>query len=257
LLSPQSGNAGEDLDQQRFVAPDQQPQSAEQADHPQVQQPYDRTDDPPVEKTPAHSTCDRFWHGTGATWQVTGDVGDAQFMNSGYDLQVVGDRVYWVAASDGDRTVLRSVRVSGGRVNVRRLPGEYVLTAWPWLASSPGSTGTPVELYNVDTAVHRVVHAPANGYLTCAPVWCRMVVESRQDDTGIDIIRPDGTGRVRVGDADATAVTEDVALRGRFEVLAIGPPTSSPAIVIEQVRIFGLTRRRSVLIAPTASDAGA
>jgi hypothetical protein len=40
-------------------------------------------------------------------------------------------------------------------------------------------------------------------------------------------------------------------------VLAIGPPTSSPAIVIEQVRIFGLTRRRSVLIAPTASDAGA
>ncbi|MFV2022823.1 hypothetical protein [Micromonospora sp. LOL_023] len=55
----------EDLDQQRFVAADQQPQPVEQPDHPQVQQPHDiPTIINPSRELPAHSMCDELWHGT-------------------------------------------------------------------------------------------------------------------------------------------------------------------------------------------------
>lgn len=57
----------EDLDQQRSVAANQQPQTAEQAYHPQVQQPHTTISAiiSPSQGTRAHSMCDRFWHGTG------------------------------------------------------------------------------------------------------------------------------------------------------------------------------------------------
>jgi hypothetical protein len=171
---------------------------------------------------------------------------------------MINNRLYWVAAprGSGQHTELRSVATSGGRVDVRTLPGDDVLTTWPWLTTSPGAGGR-TQLDNLTTGAHRTVPAPPNQMLTCTPAWCRMVADNVQNATGIDLIRPDGTDRRRIGDADATALADDVALRDRFEVLATPTPTSSPTIVIERIRLYDIAHRRSVLITPAASNAGA
>ena len=63
----------EDLDQQRPVALDQPPQSAEQADYSQVQHPHAHTrDHQPGPKLPAHSMYDSFWRGTGRSYAASG-----------------------------------------------------------------------------------------------------------------------------------------------------------------------------------------
>jgi hypothetical protein len=195
----------------------------------------------------------------GPASRLTADVGQAVFANSGYDLQVVDGRVYWVAAprGSGHPTELRSIALSGGRVSARPLPGDYVLTAWPWLTSSPGASGGQVELDNLRTGAHRVVPAPPNQQLTCTPAWCRMLAANVRNASEIDVVRPDGTDRRRVGEATSSAIADDVALCDRFEVLATPVPTSSPAIVIEALRLYDIPARRSVLITPAASNAGA
>jgi hypothetical protein len=207
----------------------------------------------------SHTSLWRAARAGGPARLLTADVGKALFANSGYDLQVVGDHLCWVAApaGGGHRTELRSVPLTGGRVRIRPLPGDEVLTAWPWVTSSPGATGSRVALDNLATGAHLVVPAPPNQQLTCTPSWCRMLAANVQDATEIDLVRPDGTDRRRIGDADASAVADDVALRDRFEALATPTPTSSPAIVIELLRLYDIAHHRSVLVSAGASNAGA
>ncbi|MEN3310590.1 MAG: hypothetical protein V7603_6792 [Micromonosporaceae bacterium] len=201
----------------------------------------------------------RAARGGGKAGLLTADVGKALFANSRYDLQVVDGRIYWVAAprGSGHRTELRSVALSGGRVSVRPLAGDFVMTAWPWLTSSPGASGSRVDLDNLLTGAHHAVPAPANQQLTCTPAWCRMLAANVQDASEIDVVRPDGTDRRRVGDVNSSAIADDVALRDRFEVLATPTPTSSPTIVIEVLRLYDIVRRRAVVLTPAASNAGA
>jgi hypothetical protein len=205
-----------------------------------------------------HTTLWRTGRAGGAR-QVTASTGRALFANSGYDLQIVGDRLYWVAAprGDGHPTELRSVAPSGGRVSVRRLPGDYVLTAWPWLTTSPGATGNRSVLENLATGGHRAIPARGGQMITCTPAWCRVIAGNVQGADGIELMHPDGTDLQRLGTADSTAISDDVALRDRFEVLADPTPTSSPTIVIERVYLYDLAARRTVLLTPAASNAGA
>jgi len=132
-----------------------------------------------------------------------------------------------------------------------------VLTAWPWLTTSPGATGDHAELDNPTTGARVTVPAPDGQMITCTPVWCRLIADNAQQTQRIELMHPDGTGRQVLGDANSTALSDDVALRDRFEVLADPTPTSSPTIVIERVWLYDLTRRRSVLLTPAASNAGA
>ena len=205
----------------------------------------------------AHTRLLRAARAGGTPSLVTADVGRPLFANSRYDVQAVDGRLYWVASGAGQRTELRSVALAGGPVAVRPLPGNLVLTAWPWLTSSPGATGSQVELVNLLTGVHRRVPVPANEQLTCTPAWCRMLAANVQDATEVDLVRPDGTDRRRIGGAQDSAVADDVALRDRFEVLATPTPTSSPAIVIELLRVYDIAARRGVLLSPAASNSGA
>jgi hypothetical protein len=190
---------------------------------------------------------------------LTADVGTAVFANSRYDLQVAGDRLYWVAAPEGSghRTELRSVPLSGGRVSTRRLPGDYTLTAWPWLTSRPGGAGSHIGLLNLLTGAYHTVAVPPNQPATCTPAWCRMQTANTQDTSLIDLIRPDGTDRRRIGTAHTSAISDDVALRDRFEVLATPTPSSTPDIFLQQVHLYDIPHRRTVLLAPAASSVGA
>jgi hypothetical protein len=194
----------------------------------------------------------------GAARRLVTDMGPALFQGSGYDLQVAAGRAYWIVAphGDGHPTALRSVAVSGGRVTTRALPGDLILSGWPWLVSSPAAGPGSVELFNVDTGRRRRVPAPATQQLTCTPAWCRMVGSNVQDATEIVMVRTDGTGRRRVGDQEAVPAADDPALLDRFELLARPDPTTTPTIVIEQVRLVDLTTGHSVLLEAGASGAG-
>jgi hypothetical protein len=89
---------------------------------------------------------------------------------SAYDMQIVGDRLYWLAGTATTaNTELRSIPPVGGRVTVRTLPGAWTMVAWPWLVTAPSATGTPVELFNLDTGARLPVHAPNNKMVTCSP----------------------------------------------------------------------------------------
>jgi hypothetical protein len=206
-----------------------------------------------------HTTLWSAPKAAGPAHQLTTDVGNALFAHSGYDLQIVGDRLYWITAphGDGHPTQLRSIPLAGGRVATRQLPGDYVLTAWPWLTTSPGATGSRAQLINLTTGAHSTVPADNGQMITCTPAWCRMIADNAQETNRIELTHPDGTNRQHLGDASSSALSDDVALRGRFEVLANPAPTSSPTIVIERIDLYDLIARRSVVLTPAASDAGA
>lgn len=211
---------------------------------------------------PAGTAVTSLWHApraAGPASLLSSDVGPGVFTNSRFDLQVVGGRVYWVAAvrGSGQPTQLRSVGLSGGRVEARDLPGDYVLSAWPWLTTDPGAAGSAMELLNVLTGGRHPVPAPSNQDLTCTPAWCRMLAANVADARGIDLIRPDGSGRRRIADAQAAAVAGDVALRDRFEVLATPVTAGSPSGFAEKVELYDIARGRHVLLAGGASDCGA
>jgi len=206
-----------------------------------------------------HTTLWRAARAGGRPLQITGDVGSALFANSGHDLQIVGGRLYWIAApaGDGHPPPLRSIPLSGGRVSVRELPGDYVLAAWPWLTTSPGAAGDHAELENLTTGARRAVSAAPGQMISCTRVWCRLTANNARETQRIQLIHPDGSDRQQLGDANSTALGDDVALRDRFEVIANPTPASGPTVAIERVYLCDLTGHRSVLLAPAASDGGA
>ena len=55
-----------------------------------------------------------------------------EFFGSGYDVQVVADRLYWAATRPGrqDQTELRSITLAGGTVGVQVLDGAWAMSRW-------------------------------------------------------------------------------------------------------------------------------
>src|SRR5207237_4898034 len=89
----------------------------------------------------------------GPARQLTADVGAPGFSGSGYDVQVVGDRLVWAGTRAGaaEQTELRSIPLAGGPVTVRVVPGAWALSAWPWLVTAPGAGDQPARLRNAET----------------------------------------------------------------------------------------------------------
>jgi hypothetical protein len=77
-----------------------------------------------------------------------------------------------------------------------------------------------------DTASNAEVRVAAGAaeLTTCVPSWCRVMVMDGDGLARIDVMRPDGTGRKRAAGGDARAAVVDVAVLGRFEVLAEAGP---------------------------------
>jgi hypothetical protein len=209
---------------------------------------------------PSDTTRTSLWsapRGAGPAVRLTDDVGTTTFANSSQDLQVVDGQVHW-ASTDGTSTDLRSVPVDGGAVHIRRIPGQWQLTTWPWLTTPTGAPGTPVRLYNPDTGTRRTVSPPADQMLTCDPIWCRTVAGYANDTSDIELTHPDGADRQRVGTNTDIAIAVDIALLDRYEVIATpAPPTPTTTVVTEKVTLHDLIHHRSVLITADASDAEA
>jgi hypothetical protein len=194
----------------------------------------------------------------GPARQITADVGRPVFYGSQHDMQVVDGRLYWVAArpGPGDQTELRSIALAGGPVTTRVVGGSWAMSSWPWLITAPGASGTPMQLYNLITDARTVARVPASKQVYCSPVWCRMIPGNVANGTEVDVIRPDGSDRRRIGDPNATAIASDVALRDRFEVL-LTTVSSNAVTTVSRLTLYDITHRRGVLIEPAATNAGA
>jgi hypothetical protein len=193
----------------------------------------------------------------GPSRQLSPDAGAALFSGSAYDMQVVGDRLYWLAGTaTAANTELRSIPLGGGRVTVRTLSGAWTMAAWPWLVTAPSATGTPVELFNVDSGARVAVHAPTNKMVTCSPTWCRLIADNATQASATDLVHPDGTDLRQIGDKNAIALASDVALRQRFEPLMTAL-TSTSSTTVSRLDLYDIARRRTVLIEPAATNAAA
>ncbi|MBU2669197.1 hypothetical protein KOI35_37370 [Actinoplanes bogorensis] len=191
----------------------------------------------------------------GPARQLTADTGNAVFYGNQYDLSVADGQVHWTAAptSSADSTQVRSISVGGGKVSVRTEPGQWSMSAWPWLVDDGSSSGEP-RLRNVATARDTPITSTGVEQLTCSPVWCRAMVLGDGALARIDIVHPDGTGRRRIAGSAAQAAVTDVAILDRFEILAEAGPgtdlTGQAGLVV-----YDIATSRTVDVATDADGA--
>ncbi|WP_432842063.1 hypothetical protein [Dactylosporangium sp. CA-092794] len=159
--------------------------------------------------------------GAGPAVRVTGDVGAGVFYDREYDLVVADGRIHWIAvgASPEPVTEVRSVAPDGGPVAVATFEGGYRLTAWPWLVTD-ARRGAPVDLVDLTTGRRVGVPKSAAETAACTPVWCRVTGLPGSGVTRVDLMRPDGSQRRRIGPGSVRAATDEVAVLDRFEIVS-------------------------------------
>jgi hypothetical protein len=194
---------------------------------------------------------------TGQPTMLTTDVGQPLFYDSQYDMQAVKGRLYWTSARDGhpDQTELRSIELTGGPVHVQTLRGFWQMTAWPWLVTAPTAPGAATQLSNLDTGVTTTANVPTNNDLTCGHIWCRMITGSAEA-TRTDLIRPDGSDRRRIGDANTTPMSSDVALLDRFEAVLTTATPGAP-MTVSRLDLYDIADGKPVLLDAAATGASA
>ena len=185
---------------------------------------------------------------------LTADTGNAVFYGNQYDLVVADGRVHWTAApGDEGTTEVRSVPIAGGPVAVRSEPGQWAMSAWPWLVDDGSSSGTP-RLRNMVTARDTPIVSVGPEQLTCGPTWCRAMVIGGNAVARVDLVHPDGSGRRRIAGPAAQAAIADVAILDRFEILAEAGPetdlTGTAALVV-----YDIATGRTVDVAPASDGA--
>jgi hypothetical protein len=116
--------------------------------------------------------------------------------------------------------------LTGGRVQVRDVPGEWALSAWPWLTDDDGNQSVTTRMLNLNTGRQVTVTASGPELLTCSPVWCRAMVMNNTGLDHIDLVHPDGTARRRIAGGGAKEAVTDVAVLNRFEILSEPGPQS-------------------------------
>ena len=184
--------------------------------------------------------------------QVTADTGDAVFYRSQYDLVIAEGRLHWAAAGPNNATEIRSVALTGGPVDTRVEPGNWELSAWPWLVNgvteAAGTTGLRNLATNQDVAVAGVGNRSATN---CSPTWCRVVTLARDGYNNIDLMHPDGTARRRIAGGTATTVIADTAPLDRFDILAEQGPTSDLTGNVELIAVE-IATHRTIEVSPDA-----
>lgn len=193
----------------------------------------------------------RIWHASragGPARLLTADTGNAIFFGTSYDLAVTGGVVRW-AAGRGNNTEVRSVSLAGGPVGVHTEPGNWALSAWPWLIEENGR-----RLRNTETLRDTEVVTSGPQTVTCSPVWCRVTVMGGDGVARIDLMHPDGSARRRVAGGDAQAAVDDVAVLDRFEVIAQPGPDSELTGTVALL-VHDAATDRTVEISPAVDGA--
>jgi hypothetical protein len=187
---------------------------------------------------------------------LTADTGNALFYGNQYDLLVNGGRVYWAAgpADGGPVTQIRSVALTGGSVRIGEQPGEWALSAWPWLSDDAGGAAGTTRLRNMETGQETPVAATGAELSTCGPVWCRVMVMAGGRLARTDLMHPDGSGRRRIAGPGAQTAVTDVAVLGRFEILS-EPGPESDLTGTAGLLVYDLSTGRTIRLTAAAGNA--
>ncbi|MET0495307.1 MAG: hypothetical protein ABW000_19470 [Actinoplanes sp.] len=192
--------------------------------------------------------------GGGPARMLTADTGDVLFYGSQWDLVVADGRVWWAAAAGAEATEIRSVALTGGAVRIRREPGTWAMSAWPWLTEGGGDQSGTTRLRNLATGRDTPIPAAGTELATCSPAWCRVLVLSGDGLVRIDLMHPDGSARQRVAGSAASAAVTDVAILDRFEILAEAGPDAD-LTGTEGLLIYDLEAGRTVDVSAAVSAA--
>lgn len=186
---------------------------------------------------------------------LSGDTGDVVLAGGVHDLQFAEGALHWLATARSAERVTehRSLRVGGGEVAVTEHTGAWRAAEWPWLASAGSDSLGGAELRRADGGAPVPVEAGADELALCSARWCRLVVTAA-DGARIDLVRPDGTGRVTVAEGFASAVAVDVGLLDRFEPLEESTGEIGDS---QRVTLFDLADRERYLVASAAGETGA
>lgn len=188
----------------------------------------------------------------GAARALTTDTGELAFYGSQYDLQVAGGRVYWTTTGTGNppTSELRSVSIDGGPVTIRSLDGTFELIAWPWLASVT-LPEQPTVLVNAITGQRYSIVPKPGEQLTCGLTWCRAVTDGSDSGSLVITVRGrDGSAATRVNADGEDAITVDVAVLDRFELLA-APLAVQQASTSHKLAIYDLKTHQHISVAVT------
>ncbi|GAA1689275.1 hypothetical protein GCM10009830_41090 [Glycomyces endophyticus] len=186
---------------------------------------------------------------------LTADTGDVIASGSAYDLQFAAEGLHWLSTARGEAMVTehRSVPVAGGEVAVTGHLGAWQAAAWPWLASAGSDSLGGAQLVRTDTGAGVKVFSGSEELTLCSATWCRLIVNA-EDGARVDLVRPDGTGRVTVAEGFASAVSPDVGLVDRFEPLAERGTSAGDST---EVTLFDLQAGEAYLVASSAGRTGA
>jgi hypothetical protein len=165
---------------------------------------------------------------------------------------VIADgRVHWVAAGQQDVTELRSVALAGGPVEVRDEPGNWALSAWPWIVDGVTAAGGATQLRNLATGQTQRAPSSSRGVTACTPVWCQLVSLTNNGDSRIEVLHPDGNARRTAAEGTAATVIADPVVLDRFEVLSQQTGTSDLTGDI-QLLAYDVRTRSLVEVSPDA-----
>jgi hypothetical protein len=179
---------------------------------------------------------------------VTADTGEVALFDRRDDVVIHDGKVTWIAQAPTETPVteVRTVPIQGGKVTVRDVEGAFSITGWPWLTTVNLGQDGPVELRNMESQERTVVGVQANELMACSPTWCRsVIIGSTAASTVIEMLKPDGSLRLRVASGSVAASSVDVALLDRYEVYTYG---SSKLVV------YDLKDRRMITVAKTTSQ---
>lgn len=185
---------------------------------------------------------------TAAPRMLTADTGDVALFDKADDMVIHDGEVSWVAAARTDTPVteIRTVSLNGGKVTVRTKEGAYSIANWPWLTSVNLGQDGPVELFNVDNLERTVVGVQPNELMACSAKWCRsVIIGSTAASTVIEMLKPDGSLRIRVASGNVAASTADIALLDRYEIYSYSNA---------KLTLYDLVDRRMITVAKNASQ---
>ncbi|MEV6851278.1 hypothetical protein [Actinoplanes sp. NPDC051411] len=182
--------------------------------------------------------------------RLTADAGDVQSDQSTFDLVIAGGQVYWTASGAARVTEVRSVALSGGPVSVRPEPGDWKLTAWPYLVNGVTETTGTTAIRDLRTGRDQAVRGNDRATTRCSATWCE-VVGGTTGGTTVELMRPDGSHRQKIGGDDIAGAISDPVVLDRFEILAqIDDNTQLTNHV--QLIAYELATRRQVVLSPDA-----
>jgi hypothetical protein len=195
--------------------------------------------------------------GSGPPRQLAANAGTPEFGGTRYSLQAESGRLHWTGSNTdgGPATTLYSIPVTGGRVTTRAIPGAWQLSAWPWLTTPPSPVPT-VTLLNVVTGQRVAVRAPKARITVCGPAWCRISAGDSAQPQDTTVMHPDGSARRRIATGGTTAISDEVALEGRFEPLG-GTIDPNAVTAATALTLYDLRTGRTVMVDPAATEARA